>query len=303
MRSRGIVFLAGGALLLAALVLFAFWRRREAAPDPVLGSGPADARARRYGASQQQLRVAVERRDRLRRQVADLRKAEADLGGKLPKTAVSADPEEKQPGESPLDSVFQNFGKFYVAEWISRLKPRLNLTALQEERLRELFTKEIDEALENVLVQGAAGEKAMELKLRAAVTGILEPGQMAEYDKVQSEESERQATARRESMVEELTSTLDLKTEQAANLQQILKGDPALVTDDSYIESVSPDELENSVPRLEQSHRRLAVALQPLLSGEQVGRLQAHFKDSEEQKRELIRYYRLFVAEYADSGK
>ena len=100
-----------------------------------------------------------------------------------------------------------------------------------------------------------------------------------------------------------LTSTLGLKTEQAASLQQILKGDPALVTDDSYIESVSPDELENSVPRLEQSHRRLAVALQPLLSGEQVGRLQAHFKDSEEQKRELIRYYRLFIAEYADSGK
>ncbi|HEV3029054.1 MAG TPA: hypothetical protein VG457_15865 [Planctomycetota bacterium] len=305
MKSRTLQFLAGGALLLAALVLLAFWKRRELAADSGIGSGPADARARLYGAAEQQRRRAVDRRDRLRRQVADLRTAEADLRGKLPKAEASPAPGAagKEPGAEPRNALFENFSKVALAEWMSRLKSRLELTAAQEERLRDLFLNEIDEVIETVLVQGASGEKAMELKVRAAVSGILDSRQMAEYDRIQSEENERQAALRRETMVSELTSALDLKDEQAVSLEQILKGDPTLVKDDSYVESISPDEMDSSIQRLEVTHRRLAAVFQPQLSGEQVSRLETHFKDSEEHQRELIRYYRLFVAEDASSRK
>jgi hypothetical protein len=247
----------------------------------------------------------VDRRDRLRRQVADLRTAEADLRGKLSKAEASPAPGagQQQPDAEPRNALFENFGKVALAEWMSRLKSRLELTATQEERLRDLFLKEIDEVLETVLVQGAAGEKAMELKIRASVSGILDSRQMAEYDRIQSEESERQAALRRETMVSELTSALDLKADQAASLEQILKGDPTLVKDDSYLGSISPGEMDSSIQQLEVTHRRLAASLQPQLSGEQVSRLETHFKDSEEQQRELIRYYRLFVAEDANTRK
>ena len=176
MKSRTLQFLAGGALLLAALVLLAFWKRRESAAEAGIGSGPADARARLYGAAEQQLRQAVDRRDRLRRQVVDLRTAEVDLRGKLSKAEASPAPGAagKQPEAEPRYALFENFGKVALAEWMSRLKSRLELTATQEEHLRDLFLQEVDEAIETVLVQGAAGEKAMELKMRAAVSGILD---------------------------------------------------------------------------------------------------------------------------------
>jgi hypothetical protein len=284
-------------MLLAGLVLLALWRRRETVPQPLRG-GPAEARVRKYGVAEQELRQALERRDRLRRQVADLKKAEVDLGGKIHKApaAAASDPADKEEDSAPWGKAFLKFGKFFVSERVRELKPRLKLTENQEERLRDLFLKEMDDVLGSGDWE-SLDEKAMELKVRAGVAGILDSRQMTEYDKFEAEEKERQAVEQRQSMVESLSATLDLKPQQAKSLDQILKADPGLVKGGNMLESVSPGELEGSAERLEESQRRLAAALEPELTGEQVARLESHFKDALERQRELVRYYKLFVAE------
>jgi hypothetical protein len=297
MKPRAALFLAGGGLLLAALALVAVWKHRDDSAAPAIDAGPAAARARRYGAAQQQLRMAAERRDRLRRQVADLRQAQADLGGKLPPSpAAAGDPEAPV---MPFAGFAADFGKLYVTDQIRQLKTRLNLTPTQEERMRELFLKEGDEAAKSSGVPGS--EQSMELKLRAALQGILNPAQMAEFDKVQAEEKEREVAARVDGMVTSLTVDLDLQPPQAKALQQILKADPTLAQDDNTVAFGSSTTLEGSVERMEQSHRRLAAQLQPQLRGEQVVRLESHFKESEDRQREMVHYYRIFATELGDS--
>jgi hypothetical protein len=296
MKPRAALFLAGGVLLLAALALVAVWIRRDGAAAPAIDAGPAATRARRYSAAQRQLRVAAERRDRLRRQVAELRQAQADLGSKLPPSpAAAGDPEVPV---QPFAGFAASFGKLYVTDQIRQLKTRLDLTPTQEERMQELFLKEMDAAVSS----GVPGvEQSMELKLRAALQGILNPAQMAEFDKVQAEEKEREATARVDGMVTSLTVDLDLQPPQAKALQQILKADPTLAQDDNTVAFGSSSTLEGSVERMEQSHRRLAARLQPQLRGEQVVRLESHFKESEDRQREMVRYYHLFATELGDA--
>jgi hypothetical protein len=240
--------------------------------------------------------IAAERRDRLRRQVAELRQAQADLGSKLPPSpAVAGDPEAPA---KPFAGFAASFGKLYITDQIRQLKIRLDLTPTQEERMRELFLKEMDAAAESSGVPGA--EQSMELKLRAALQGILNPAQMAEFDRVQAEEKEREATARVDGLVTSLTVDLDLQPPQAKALKQILKADPTLAQDDNAVAFGTSSNLEGSVERMEQSHRRLAAQLQPQLRGEQVVRLEAHFKESEDRQREMVRYYRLFATELGD---
>jgi len=298
---RTILFLGAGALLLAVLSLAAFWTRREPVPNPSIGTGPAAVRARSYGVAREQLQVASDRRDRLRRQVAELRQAQTDLAGKLappPEAGTKPAAESEAPSFTTLIS---RVGKLYISDRIGQLKTRLNLTPAQEERLRELFAREMDEALESD--PASATEKARDLKLRAALLGILDRSQMAEYDRMESEDKERAAAQRVDGMVASLTVDLDLQSAQVKSLRQILKADPTLVHDDQTDLAASFQDLEGGAERLEQSHRRLAALLQPQLTGDQLVRMEAHFKESEKQQRDMIGYLRLFSEEAKDAPK
>lgn len=288
----------------AVLVLAVRSRAGTSEMTPISEDASAWKRAEQLESSVRNLESAKREREQLRQEIARMEKSREELKTKL-LAPLSEDVPKDGRGESLGGALTQMLRKQiegYAELLGDQLAERLDLDEESAEKIRALLMEEAKRGLEGmdkgdlksiVQIQNFAS-------MRDKLSPLLTPAQQAAFDRYLMEEKERMAAASVSYRANELATTLELTKEQKKNVKEVLKSNPAFVemNDAEYWSTMNPEDMGRRIVDEEGIRSsRLRAALVPLLTPEQVVKLDEHLRQQEEVAKSMAEWVDAFSGE------